>query len=129
MSNLINLKNARVQNAPLPGFLASRVARYYEERVQKSWSGGHIMKGRVPGADALHLSSNDYLSIARHPEIVDAMARCIRSEGNGLLMSGVFLHGDDCPQLHLEDRLASYMHADAGVLCQSGFAANTGLIQ
>jgi len=52
-----------------------------------------------------------------------------RSEGNGLLMSGVFLHGDDCPQLVLEDRFAAYMGAEASVLCQSGFAANTGLIQ
>jgi CAI-1 autoinducer synthase len=129
VKNLINLKNARVQNAPLPGFLASRVTRYYEERVRKSWSGGHIMKGRVPGADALHLSSNDYLSIARHPEIIDAMVQGIRSEGNGLLMSGVFLHGDACPQLQLEERLATFMGAEASVLCQSGFAANTGLIQ
>lgn len=129
MNSLISLKNTRVQNAPLPGFLASRVARYYEERVRKSWSGGHIMKGRVPGDDALHLSSNDYLSIAKHPEIIDAMVRSIRTEGNGLLMSGVFLHGDDCPQLQLENRLATLMGAEAGVLCQSGFAANTGLIQ
>jgi CAI-1 autoinducer synthase len=129
LNSLITLKNARVQNAPLPAFLASRVEQYYEERVRKSWSGGHIMKGRVPGADALHLSSNDYLSIARHPEIIDAMVRGIRSDGNGLLMSGVFLHGDDCPQLRLEDRLATFMGAEAGVLCQSGFAANTGLIQ
>jgi len=129
VNSLINLKNARIHNAPLPGFLASRVARYYEERVRKSWSGGHIMKGRVPGNDALHLSSNDYLAIARHPDIIDAMARCLRSSGNGLLMSGVFLHGDDCPQLRLEERLATFMGAESGVLCQSGFAANTGLIQ
>jgi CAI-1 autoinducer synthase len=129
LNSLISLKNARNENAPLPGFLASRVSRYYEERVHKSWSGGHIMKGRVPGADALHLSSNDYLSISRHPEIIDAMVRSVHSEGNGLLMSGVFLHGDECPQLKLENRLAEFMGAEAGVLCQSGFAANTGLIQ
>lgn len=124
-----NWRNAHHSDAALPSFLAARVEGYYQERVQQSWSGGHIMKGRVPDANALHLSSNDYLSIARHPEILDAMCNSIRAEGNGLLMSGVFLHGDDCPQLQLENRFASWMGAEAGVLCQSGFAANTGLIQ
>ncbi|HTR06223.1 MAG TPA: alpha-hydroxyketone-type quorum-sensing autoinducer synthase [Paraburkholderia sp.] len=124
-----NWRSAQNNDAALPAFLAARVDRYYTERVQDSWAGGHIMKGRVADIDALHLSSNDYLSIARHPEILDAMCMSIRSEGNGLLMSGVFLHGDDCPQLVLEDRFAAYMGAEASVLCQSGFAANTGLIQ
>jgi CAI-1 autoinducer synthase len=124
-----NWRNAQNNNAAWPAFLAGRVDRYYHERVQQSWSGGHIMIGRTPGSDALHLSSNDYLSIARHPEIIDAVCASIRAEGNGLLMSGVFLHGDACPQLQLENRFAAYMHSEAGVLCQSGFAANTGLIQ
>ncbi|MFP6560041.1 alpha-hydroxyketone-type quorum-sensing autoinducer synthase [Paraburkholderia sp. B3] len=124
-----NWRNAHHHDAALPSFLAARVDRYYQTRVQETWAGGHIMHGRAPGADALHLSSNDYLSIARHPEILDAMCRSIRDEGNGLLMSGIFLHGDDCPQLRLEDRFASWMEAEASVLCQSGFAANTGLIQ
>lgn len=124
-----NWRNVHHHDAALPSFLAARVDRYYRTRVHETWAGGHIMRGREPGADALHLSSNDYLSIARHPEILDAMCRSIRDEGNGLLMSGIFLHGDDCPQLQLEDRFAMWMDAEASVLCQSGFAANTGLIQ
>ena len=117
------------KNAALPEFLTLRVERYYRERVQNTWGGGHIMRGRLPGSDALHLSSNDYLALAQHPKILDAMAGSIRCEGNGLLMSGIFLHGDDCPQLTLEKRLAHFMQAESGVLCQSGYAANTGLIQ
>ncbi len=116
------------QNAEVPDFVALRVAKYYRERVQNTWHGGHIMRGRVPGPDALHLSSNDYLSVARHPKIQTAMLESIQQCGNGLLMSGVFLHGD-CPQLQLEARLANYMQAEAGVLCQSGFNANVGLLQ
>jgi CAI-1 autoinducer synthase len=124
-----NWRDAHNNDAGLPAFLAARVDRYYEARVQQTWAGGHIMMGREPDAQALHLSSNDYLSIARHPEILDAMCTSIRSDGNGLLMSGIFLHGDACPQLLLEDRFARYMGTEASVLCQSGFAANTGLIQ
>lgn len=126
--NIDRKNDRRMPDAHLPGFLAARVDRYYRERVQETWSGGHIMKGRSPGPDALHLSSNDYLSIARHPEILQAMGASIRSEGNGMLMSGIFLHGE-CPQLQLEERFARFMHSEASVLCQSGYAANTGLIQ
>lgn len=120
---------AAFRNAALPEFLNLRVDRYYRERVQDTWQGGHIMRGRIPGADALHLSSNDYLSLAQHPDILKAMSDSILRDGNGLLMSGIFLHGDACPQLVLERRLAQYMHAEAGTLCQSGYAANTGLLQ
>ena len=115
-------------NAPEPDFLARRVDGYYRERVQNTWDGGHIMRGRTPDADALHLSSNDYLSISRHPEILRAAAECMLEEGNGLLMSGIFLHGAN-PLLDLERRMANFMGAEGGVLCQSGFAANTGLLQ
>lgn len=116
------------QNANVPDFVALRVAKYYRERVQNTWHGGNIMRGRVPGLDALHLSSNDYLSIARHPKIQAVMLESIQCNGNGLLMSGVFLH-EDCPQFQLESRLAKFMRAEAGVLCQSGFSANVGLLQ
>jgi CAI-1 autoinducer synthase len=115
-------------NAELPDFLTKRVSGYYRERVQKTWNGGHIMKGRAPGADALHLSSNDYLSIARHPDILEAMSASIRSDGNGMLMSSVFLN-DMCSQFKLEERFAHFTHSEASVLCQSGYAANIGLMQ
>lgn len=86
------------------------------------------MRGRTPGVNDVKLTSNDYLSIAQHPEILRAMAGSILNEGNGILMSGVFLHGNN-PQINLEKKLAGYMDAEAGVLCQSGWCANTGLIQ
>ena len=101
---------------------------YYEGRVARAWGGGHIMRGRRPGADALHLSSNDYLSISKHPLILRSMSEAIQADGNGLLMSGIFLHGEN-PLLALEDRLAGFLRSEASILCQSGYAANTGLIQ
>ena len=112
----------------MPEFLATRVERYYRERVRDTWGGRHILHGRTPGPDALHLSSNDYLAVARHPRILRAMAGALEKDGNGLLMSGIFLHGDS-PQLEFENNLARFMHAQAGIVCQSGYVANTGLIQ
>jgi CAI-1 autoinducer synthase len=111
-----------------PEFLTRRIERYYRERVRDTWGGGHIMRGRIPGADALHLSSNDYLSIAKHHHILSATAEELRKTGNGLLMSGIFLHGAS-PHLQFEQRLADFMQAESGVLCQSGWCANVGLIQ
>lgn len=116
-------------NAPVPDFLALRVDRFYRESVCEQPDGRHIMRrGRAPGADAVHLTSNDYLSLAQHPRILRAMSDSILRDGNGLLMSGIFMFGPS-PQLDLEDRLARFMGAEAGVLCQSGWCANTGLIQ
>ena len=66
----------------LPEFLATRVARYYRERKDGRWGGRHILHGRTPGPDALQLSSNDYLSIARHPRIVEAMISSLANEGS-----------------------------------------------
>jgi CAI-1 autoinducer synthase len=112
----------------LPEFLAVRVERYYRERVRNTWGGRHILHGRQPDRNALHLGSCDYLSLARHPRILAAMADTLARDGNGMLMSGIFLHGES-PQLEFETDLACFMQAEAGVLCQSGFCANTGLIQ
>lgn len=115
-------------NATEPDFLTERVEWYYRERVQRTWSGGHIMHGKAPGSDAVRLISNDYLSIAEHPDIIDAQVRSLREGGNGVLMSAVFLHGDD-PMLDLERELAGFLGSEASIITQSGWCANTGLVQ
>ena len=129
ISNVTTLRpQPQFRNAALADFVSLRVDHYYRERVQNSWAGGHIMRGRQPGPDALQLCSNDYLAVARHPRVLEAMTESIRRDGNGLLMSGIFVHGA-CPHTDFEQNLADFMKAEAGVLCQSGYAANTGLIQ
>lgn len=128
-SNVTSLRpQPQFRNPELAEFIALRVDNFYRERVQNTWSGGHIMRGRRPGADALQLCSNDYLAVARHPRVLTAMEESIRRDGNGLLMSGIFVHGA-CPHTDFEQHLADFMQAEAGVLCQSGYAANTGLLQ
>jgi len=130
MNNSVTvIHSVQKSRAPLlPDDIRLRVEKYYRQRVRDTWQGRNIMHGKTPGGNDLVLTSNDYLSIASHPKIRDAMVASMQHEGNGMLMSGVFLHGEN-PQLALENRLARFMHAEAGVLCQSGYAANTGLIQ
>jgi len=113
---------------PEPNFLAERVSAYYRERVQETWAGGHIMKGRVPDAHALILSSNDYLSLADHPAIVAAQVEALRANGRGGLRSDVFRNGEDGLR-RFERELAGLLGAEDAVTCQSGWNANVGLIQ
>ena len=111
-----------------PAFLQRHVDHYFRERVEKTWQGGHIMHGRQPDANSILMVTNDYLDLANHPEVIQAQIDCLRGSDNTVVMSGVYLHGDS-PQLHLERRFGRWMHMESSLLCQSGYAANVGLIQ
>lgn len=111
-----------------PAFLRERVDAYYRERAVNPVTGGHILKGRIPGADDLILTSNDYLSISRHPAIMQAQAETLQAQGHGVLRSSVFLFGET-PQRALERAMAQAMQAEDALVAQSGWCANTGLIQ
>lgn len=127
MNNVAQMRMAKNRPPQEPDFLRRQVDVYYQDRVAP-WGGGHIMIGRVPGDDAVRLVSNDYLSMARHPEVIEAQCRVLEGADSALLMAAVFLHGDN-PQARFEQEMAQWMHAEAAVLSQSGWAANTGLIQ
>lgn len=111
-----------------PSFLTPKLDQFFNERVKREWSGGHIMRGLTPNNSAVQLMSNDYLSIAKHPSILEAQKSSLSTSENHLLMSTIFLQGDS-PQMLFEKKLADFCHADEVVLCQSGYAANVGLIQ
>ena len=119
---------AGLEQARAPEFLTRRVRRFYEQRVKESWGGRHILRGRQPGPGDVLLMSNDYLCLATHPSIIGAQVETLAGAGNAMLMSGIFLHGAD-PQLALEREFAEFLGSESAVLCQSGFAANTGLLQ
>lgn len=103
--------------------LSERVDAYFERM-----SPGHLVVGRVPGADAVQLCSNDYLGLGGHPDIVKAQVDTLETESEGVYMSAVFLNETSLQQ-RFERQMASYLGAEAAVLCQSGWSANTGLVQ
>ncbi len=77
---------------------------------------------------AANFCSNDYLGLARHPElgraVSDAIAQCgrVASTGSRLLSGHV-------PAWEvLEAEFASWVGSDAALLFNSGYAANTGLL-
>ena len=107
----------------------------YLSQQLRAWSlrragwGGPIYGGRrAAGPGDIALMSNDYLVLASHPAVVGAQVQVLRELGNGAMMSGVFT-GDTGAHRELEQRLAGFLSAPAVMLCQSGWAANVGLIQ
>lgn len=111
----------------MPAFVSTRLNGHYVDRVEKLWGGDHLLHGLTPGADAIHLSNNDYLCLLHEPELLKAQSRVLLGGGD-ILMSGVFMHGDT-PQARLEKKLAHFMGAEDGLISQSGWCANIGLLQ
>lgn len=112
----------------LPAGLRSRIDQFHDVRVKQTWGGQYITRGRPLQPDSIVLTSNDYLALARDPRIITAMTECLAATGNGLLLAAVLLHGDH-PLLRLEADLAEHLHSPGGILCQSGWDANIGLLQ
>ena len=111
-----------------PDFISTRIDAF-AQRITRDWSGHHLF---LDGARATNhdivLLSNDYLSIAKHPDVIRAQVDSLQCHGNGMVMSAVFL-GGDTPQRAFEAEMAAFMDAPAALLCQSGWAANVGLLQ
>jgi CAI-1 autoinducer synthase len=112
--------------ATLPAWIRDRIDRFYAIRVQRDWGGQHILRGRTPGPGDILLNSNDYLALTGDARISGAIAEALGTPA--ALASGALLHGDH-PQLRLEADLARHMRAPAGIVCQSGWDANAGLLQ
>ncbi len=108
--------------------LRRRMARDFQARWDREWGGKPLTKGLVPGPDAVRLDGNDYLSVTGHPRIVQAQIDSLRCNLDVVVQSSVFqLTGS--PTHQFEQTLAEWVGADCALLCQSGYAANLGLLQ
>jgi CAI-1 autoinducer synthase len=112
----------------MPAFVTRRMDEHYVTRVQQLLGGEHLHVWQPAQAGAIMLAGNDYLCISKQPELIEAQARCLASSQAGMLMSSVFLQ-EGSAQHRLERKLARFMGAEDGVLAQSGWAANVGLLQ
>lgn len=74
-----------------------------------------------------NFSSNDYLGLSNHPEIVSAAAAALKKYGFGSGASRL-LSGTYPPHLELEERIAKFKNTEAALVFNTGYAANTGII-
>ncbi len=81
----------------------------------------------VDGKKVLMFCSNNYLGLSNHPKLKDAAIEAVRTHGAG---SGSVrpIAGNMDTHVELERRLAKFKDAEASLVYQTGFAANSGLI-
>ena len=97
-------------------------------RKLRTVDGGQGPIVKVDGKDVLLLCSNNYLGIADHPALVEAMISETRSFGAGSGASRL-ISGTMPSHSALEERLADFKGTEAALLFNSGYAANTGILQ
>ncbi len=81
----------------------------------------------VDGKRVLMFCSNNYLGLSNHPRLKEAAIEAVKSHGAG---SGSVrpIAGNMDLHVELEERLARFKAAEASLVYQTGFAANSGLI-
>jgi len=117
-----------VLQPPLAACLKQRLARDFHDRFHREWGGRFFTHGRVPGPDAVRLDGNDYLAVVDHPDIVRAQVDALSHARSVVVQSSIFQF-DDHPGSRFERAMAQWLGAEDTFLCQSGYAANLGLLQ
>lgn len=82
---------------------------------------------KINGRRLLNLSSNNYLGLASHPEMIAAAKSAVENYGVG---AGAVRSIAGTMDIHikLEQRLASFKGREASIVFQSGFNSNAGVI-
>jgi glycine C-acetyltransferase/8-amino-7-oxononanoate synthase len=82
----------------------------------------------VDGCEVLLLCSNNYLGLASHPAVIEAARRGAERYGFGSGGSRL-ISGSMTSHRRLEERLAAFKSTEKALLFNSGYAANTGILQ
>ena len=85
--------------------------------------GRHPVDIRVDGRPLLNFSSNDYLGLASHPDLVAALSRSADAHGVGSGASAL-VTGYRTEHELLEQELAAFLQREKVLLCSSGYLAN-----
>lgn len=98
--------------------------------LYRSWRRVDQVEGsriRIGGRWLLHLASNDYLGLSRHPRVIaaakEALERFGAGAGSARLIGGTFAVHEE-----LEAAIARFKGAEAALLFPTGYMANLGII-
>ena len=128
METLQPVREKSPVDPPLSIALQARIGREFTPRWRDTWGGRFVLHGRPPGPNAVRLDGNDYLNVTGHPAIVAAQVEAVTRSTEFVVQSGVFLLQQH-PTRALEMALADWVGKEDGFVCQSGYAANVGLLQ
>jgi len=96
------------------------------------WIIRHLETGSKPhsvvdGRDVLMLNTNNYLGLATHPKIVQASINATKKYGAGAGAVPVIAGTFDLTR-EFQEKFAKFKEVESSLLCQTGFAVNSGLI-
>ncbi|MET9257630.1 8-amino-7-oxononanoate synthase [Streptomyces sp. NPDC003717] len=86
-----------------------------------------VLRPRPADSPLLDLASNDYLGLARHPEVAEGAARAARTWGAGATGSRL-VTGTTGLHTELERELAAFCGFEAALVLSSGYAANLAAV-
>lgn len=109
----------------LQGLLAARSARRQRSRRLREGSEGSEI--RVEGRTYLNFSSNNYLGLAGHHRIREALQRGVARYGVGSGGSHL-IAGYGTAHARLEEELAAFLGRPRSLLFSSGYMANLGVL-
>ena len=95
------------------------IIRYLEE--------GSKPHSTVDGKDVLMLNTNNYLGLATHPKVIQASIEATKKYGAGAGAVPVIAGSFDLTK-KFQAKFAEFKEVEASLLCQTGFAVNSGLI-
>lgn len=98
---------------------------YKQERVITTPQGAEI---RADGREVVNFSSNNYLGLSSHPEVIAAAEQALRTHGFGL-SSVRFICGTQDLHKSLEARISRFFGTDDTILYSSCYDANGGLFE
>lgn len=101
-----------------------RQGLYRFRRILESPQGVTI---NLDGKKALNFSSNDYLGLANHPELINAFKQAANNYGVGS-GSAHLICGHHQAHHQLEEELADFVGRDRALIFSNGYMANLGLI-
>jgi 8-amino-7-oxononanoate synthase len=82
---------------------------------------------RLDGRDLINLASNDYLGLSQHPHLKHAAIAAIERSGVGSGASRL-VAGTLREHAQIEQRFAAFKHAEAALLCPTGYMANLAVL-
>jgi 8-amino-7-oxononanoate synthase len=82
---------------------------------------------RAADEDVVDLAGNDYLGLARHPQVIAAAVQAARTWGTGSTGSRL-VTGTTALHAELDEALAAFVGTEAGIVLGSGYAANLAAV-
>ncbi|MFC8853892.1 8-amino-7-oxononanoate synthase [Streptomyces sp. NPDC057144] len=98
-----------------------------QDRARRDAGLVRVLRPRPAASPLLDLASNDYLGLARHPEVVEGAVRAARTWGGGATGSRL-VTGTTRLHTELERELAEFCGFEAALVLSSGYAANLAAV-